>query len=102
MLIEQANRTEDEKWKSAYALFERAMEFPAAERLAFTERCSEDPAVVRLVLELLEAEPSDGATPHYTARVGRAPSRHLGSVQYSTAITQVRRSSWQSRRLSTR
>ena len=68
MLIEQANRTEDEKWKSAYALFERAMELPAAERSAFTERCSEDPAVVRLVLELLEAEPADGAAPQYTGK----------------------------------
>src|SRR5258706_6394538 len=68
VFIEQANRTEDEKWKSAYALFERAMELPAAERSAFTERCSEDPDVLRLVLELLDAEPPDRATPQYTGK----------------------------------
>jgi eukaryotic-like serine/threonine-protein kinase len=68
MLIELANRTEDEKWKSAYALFERAMELPAGERLAFSQWCTEDPDVLRLVLELLESEPSDGATPHYTGK----------------------------------
>jgi eukaryotic-like serine/threonine-protein kinase len=68
MLIEPANRTEDEKWKSAYALFERAMELPAGERLTFSQRCTENPDVLRLVLELLAAEPADGGTPHYAGK----------------------------------
>jgi eukaryotic-like serine/threonine-protein kinase len=68
MLIERANRTEDEKWKSAYALFERAMELPADERSAFSQRCTEAPDVLRLVLELLAVEPADSAASHYTGK----------------------------------
>ena len=52
--LEQANQLEDEKWKRAYAWFERAMELPAGERLAFSQQAIQDPEVLRLVLDLLE------------------------------------------------
>ena len=66
MPLRRANRLEDEKWKGAYALLERAMELPAAERYAFSRQSTEDPDVLQLVLELLEGQneaPPDAASP---------------------------------------
>jgi Tol biopolymer transport system component len=56
MFLERANQLNDEKWKSAYAWFERAMELPAGERLAFSQQAIQDPEVLRLVLDLLESQ----------------------------------------------
>jgi eukaryotic-like serine/threonine-protein kinase len=71
VFTQQPNRLADEKWKRAYALFERALELPAGERLAFSQRASQDPEVLRLVLELLESEPPDDALPHPGRDYGR-------------------------------
>ena len=54
MFPEPANQLEKERWKSAYAWFERAMELPAGERSAFSQQAIQDPEVLRLVLDLLE------------------------------------------------
>ncbi|HEY2017984.1 MAG TPA: protein kinase [Bryobacteraceae bacterium] len=56
MFTEETNRLGDEKWKDAYEFFERAVELPPAERLAFSRRAIQDPEVLGLVLELLESE----------------------------------------------
>ena len=54
MSLEPANQLKHERWKSAYEWFERAMELPAGERLAFSQQAIQDPEVLRLVLDLLE------------------------------------------------
>jgi len=56
VFLERANQLEDERWKSAYAWFERAMELPVGERLAFAQQAIQDPKVLRLVLDLLESQ----------------------------------------------
>ena len=42
MFLEQANQLHDERWKSVYAWFERVMELPAGERLAFSQQAIQD------------------------------------------------------------
>jgi Tol biopolymer transport system component len=54
--LEPAKELEKEKWKGAYAWFERAMELPAGERSAFSQQEIQDPEVLRLVLDLLESQ----------------------------------------------
>jgi Tol biopolymer transport system component len=56
VFLERANQLNDERWKSAYAWFERAMELPAGERSAFSQQAIQDPEVLRLVLDLLESQ----------------------------------------------
>ena len=56
MFLERANQLNDERWKTAYAWFERAMELPASERSAFSQQAIQDPEVLRLVLDLLESQ----------------------------------------------
>jgi len=74
---EQANRQENDQWKSAYAWFERAMELPAGERLTFSQEAIQDPEVLRLVLDLLESEKRDEATQPEGARQPH-PGEHYG------------------------
>lgn len=52
MITEQASRLDDEKWKSAYALFERAVKLPASERQTFLQQASQDSEVLQLVPNL--------------------------------------------------
>jgi len=70
----QAKRLEDEKWKTAYAWFERVIELPAGERSAFSQQAIEDPEVLGLVLELLADEPE----PEECAQPEGAPRLHPG------------------------
>ena len=78
MSLEQANQLEDEKWKRAYAWFERAMELPAGERLAFSQQAIQDPEVLRLVLDLLENQQrlEEATRPEGTPRPH--PGEHYG------------------------
>ena len=78
MFNEPANQLEDERWKSAYAWFERVMELPAGERLAFSQQAIQDPEVLRLVLNLLagEPEPEEWAQPEGARRP--QPGEHYG------------------------
>jgi Tol biopolymer transport system component len=77
VFLERANQLNDERWKSAYAWFERAMELPAGQRSAFSQQSIQDPEVLRLVLDLLESqqrleEASEGAPrPHPGEHYGR-------------------------------
>jgi Tol biopolymer transport system component len=75
---EDVSQLEDERWKSAYAWFERAMELPAGERSAFSQQAIQDPEVLRLVLDLLETQmieeatqPEVGPRPHPGDHFGR-------------------------------
>ncbi|HXB73498.1 MAG TPA: protein kinase [Candidatus Acidoferrales bacterium] len=61
MQTEVTNQPDDQSWKRAYEVFERAMELPAGERLTFSQRTARDPEVLRLVVELLESEPDQDA-----------------------------------------
>ncbi|HKE23486.1 MAG TPA: protein kinase [Bryobacteraceae bacterium] len=63
MSLEPANQLQKERWKSAYAWFERAMELPVGERLAFSQQAIRDPEVLQLVLDLLESQKSEEAAP---------------------------------------
>jgi serine/threonine protein kinase len=77
--LEPANQLGKERWKSAYAWFERAMELPAGERLAFSYQAVQDPEVLRLVLELIEnqqrpeeaTQPERDQRPHPGEQYGR-------------------------------
>ena len=79
MFPERAKQGEDERWKSAYAWFERAMELPAGERSAFLQQAIQDPEVLRLVLDLIESqqrleeakEPEGALRPHPGDHYGR-------------------------------
>jgi dipeptidyl aminopeptidase/acylaminoacyl peptidase len=66
--LEPANQLEDERWKSAYAWFERAMELRAGERSTFSQQAIQDPEVLRLVLDLLETQQREEATQPEGAR----------------------------------
>ena len=78
MFNEPANPLEDERWKSAYAWFERAMEVPAGERSAFSQQAIEDPEVLRLVLDLLDGQerPEEAMGPEGAPRPH--PGDHYG------------------------
>jgi Tol biopolymer transport system component len=73
VFLERANQLNDERWKSAYAWFERVMELPASERLAFSQQEIQDPEVLRLVLDLLESQqrPEEATQPHPGEHYGR-------------------------------
>jgi Tol biopolymer transport system component len=75
---EPAKELKKERWKSAYAWFERAMELPAGERVAFSQQSIQDPEVLRLVLNLLarESEPEECAEPGSVPRP--RPGEHYG------------------------
>jgi Tol biopolymer transport system component len=70
----------DDQWKSAYEVFERALELPAAERRRFARSATEDAVVLRLALNLIEGEEQeaeehgdspDGADLQAGDRIGR-------------------------------
>jgi Tol biopolymer transport system component len=70
----------DDQWKSAYEVFERALELPAAERRRFVRSATEDAEVLRLALNLIEGEEQeaeehgnspDGADLQAGDRIGR-------------------------------
>ncbi|MBV8808329.1 MAG: protein kinase [Acidobacteriaceae bacterium] len=57
MLPQARDRSVDTSWKLAYRVFEDALDLPPQERGAFARSATEDPEVLRLVLDLIgEAE----------------------------------------------
>jgi hypothetical protein len=76
--LKPANQLKHERWKSAYAWFERAMELPADERSAFAQQAIEDPEVLRLVLDLLESQqrPEEATQPEGAPRVRQNIQMH--------------------------
>ena len=104
MFLEPANQLEDERWKSVYAWFERAMELPAGQRSAFSQQGIQDPEVLRLVLDLLEGQqtqeeatqPEGAPRPHPGEHYGRFAIEELlgrggmGEV-YSARDTELNR-----------
>lgn len=56
----EASRPAHAKWKHAYEVFERAIEFPASERRLFARTATEDADVLRLVLTLIDRHEQEG------------------------------------------
>jgi len=75
---EPANQLEKERWKSAYAWFERAMELPVGERSAFSQQAIPDPEVLRLVLDLLDSQQRSEETTQPDATPRPLPGEHYG------------------------
>ena len=85
MFLEQAKQLGDERWKSAYAWFERAMELPAGERLVFSQQAIQDPEVLRLVLDLLESQ----QRPEEATQTEGAQRPHPGQLYGRFAIGEL-------------
>src|SRR5262245_2904817 len=75
---EPANQLEDERWKSAYAWFERAMELPDGQRAAFSQEAIQDPEVLRLVLDLLDSQQGPEETTQPEGAPRPRPGEHYG------------------------
>ena len=82
VFLEQADQLEDERWKSAYAWFERAMELPAGERSAFSQQAIQDPEVLRLVLDLLESQQGPEETTQPERRAAAPSGRPLRAFRH--------------------
>ena len=78
VFLEQANQLEKERWKSAYAWFERAMELPPSERSSFSQQAIQDPEVLRLVLDLLESQQRLEETTQPEGAPRTNPGEHYG------------------------